>query len=101
MLIQAAAERIATCPQDRGSFNARLPRGITVIPTQVCMLALSHTHTLRAACVCLCTGSPHGTLPPPIIHIFLYAPFTLVLIRAQYSKANGVIEGAPLLVELP
>ena len=52
----------------------------------------------RSSCVCACIGPPHGTLPLFGIHVFMLIFF--ILIAAQYSKANGVVEGAPLLVEL-
>ena len=51
--------------------------------------------------MCACIGPPHGTLSLFGIHVFtLIYLYFFILIAAQYSKANGVVEGAPLLVEL-
>ena len=48
--------------------------------------------------MCACIGPPYGTLSLFGIHVSMLTFF--ILIVAQYSKANGVVEGAPLLVEL-
>ena len=81
-------ERIATHPQDRGSFSARLPRGITVIPTQVCALLNTHRMT-RASCVCACTGPPHGTLSLFGIHIFMLIFFILIRAVLKGERRGG------------